>query len=226
MNACVILKAVVTAEEWAAQASPQKASGALTVNRGARAAEELSAHGCEDANILASAVLRNALQAKHCSEEYLAERINPVVAAIVVDLTCDIDVFEDENSRINAAIQIANRAKSDEMCTEAKAVLLATAIAVLKSPPEEWTDSQVQEYAIWTHRMFIKERNDIVPPNKPRGPLSMALHRTLAGLTTPHVEARANQHEISVAEHNRKLAQSQGVILYAWAAFRNSVPGN
>lgn len=104
------------------------------------------ATGGSDANLIAAAVLHDAIEDTGTTHGEIAASFNADVASLVTEVTDDKSLPKAERKRL----QVATAAKKS---ARAKAIKLADATsnlrAIAKSPPADWTVERRREYVAW-----------------------------------------------------------------------------
>lgn len=117
--------------------------GAPYINHLLEVAQLLTLEGIDDEEVLAAAVLHDAVEDVGVTFQELEERFGKRVASLVRELTDDMRL----NSRLRKQLEVAHAPTLSEAAQAIKvADKLSNVRAIYNSPPEGWNRARKQEY--------------------------------------------------------------------------------
>ena len=162
-----LAKLLEAASFAAAKHSGQRRKGADRapyINHPLEVANLLATVGAiEDFDILIAAILHDTIEDTATPESEIIQKFGPRVAAIVVEVTDDMNLekHERKEKQVEHAPQLSNEAKQLKMCDK-----ISNITDIVRNPPSEWSQEQQIEYIEWGERVFTGLRG--VNPNLER----------------------------------------------------------
>ena len=152
----LVAKAYRCAAVWHAQQRRKGEAAEPYINHLAEVAELVSeATGGSDFNLIAAAVLHDAVEDAGITHEQIAEEFNPDVAGLVGEVTDDKSLPKDERKRLQVehAPHKSPRAKILKIADKTSNLR-----GILNSPPADWSIDRKREYLAWARRVVAGAR--------------------------------------------------------------------
>ena len=152
----LVAKAYRCAAVWHAQQRRKGEAAEPYVNHLAEVAELVSeATGGSDFNLIAAAVLHDAVEDAGITPDEIADEFNPDIASLVREVTDDKSLPKEERKRLQVehAPQKTARAKILKIADKTSNLR-----GILNSPPADWSVDRKREYLEWARRVVAGAR--------------------------------------------------------------------
>lgn len=152
----LVAKAYRCAAVWHAQQRRKGEAAEPYVNHLAEVAELVSeATGGSDFNLIAAAVLHDAVEDAGITHDQIAEEFNPDVARLVREVTDDKSLPKEERKRLQVEHAPHKSARAKILKIADKTSNLR---GILNSPPADWSVDRKREYLAWARRVVAGAR--------------------------------------------------------------------